>query len=499
MKLKEFFETTQRDASALGNTSFRWDWQKEFVKTPHFIMNKCIEMIENRPNISSGLRQHVRFLLSDIKFTSDDEKSVHFMNEWFKARPGLNDEIFKFTSMWAGIGTAYMEPTYLQFKNGKKVLDNLFCVPDSSIMYRNLDPKDDSEYWLMQVPLIVREYNGKTPKYRPIYYIKGSVFFKQLIWCIAYPKEKYKCETFGISRTPFYGAGLLYSAVDNGDVEEEILKNWALQAKFRSIGKKIIGFYNSNQEPVSPQELDQIKQDFMNLEEEDSLLTNKRFDQASLSFANEDNSMQEQIQFLRKDTGSSLVPNFMTATSQDSSMATAAESKIPFGLELKAEQFDLVKVLNRMIIDELRKSYSWLAKDLSFSLPLPDLYNRMDTFNVTKELFNLQAATMNELRVAAGYHPIQNGDVWGTMPPLDKATIRINPNQQQVKDAKDTQKQVMTEVFDNTKSFKESVVYSPIVNKLQTPVVDYEAMAEDKLDKVRKKNFKEALKEMKII
>ena len=68
-----------------------------------------------------------------------------------------------------------------------------------------------------------------------------------------------------------------------------------------------------------------------------------------------------------------------------------------------------------------------------------------------------------------------------------------------MKDAKDTQKQVMTEVFDNTKSFKESVVYSPIVNKLQTPVVDYEAMAEDKLDKVRKKNFKEALKEMKII
>ncbi len=486
VKLKEFFNVTSRDASNLGSMSFRWSLDKESVKTPHYMMNKVLEMLEGKPHLSTGLRQHVRFLLNEIKFQSDDPKSVQFMTNWYQARKGLNDEIFKFTYMLVGCGTSYMEPTWLTMKGNKKVLDNLFSVPDPSIMYRNLEVKADGEdYWLMRLPILVREFNGKTPKYWPVYYIKGSVFYRELIWAISNPKDKYVCETFGWSRTPFYGYGLLSPAIDNADIEEEILKNWALQAKFRSIGKKIIGFYNSDQTSVSPDELNQIRTDFQSLEEEDSLLTNKRFDQASLSFANEDITMQEQIGFLRRDTGASLVPNFMTAMSQDSSMATASESKIPFSFELKAEQIELIKILNRLIIEPLRKSYAWLAPDLTVSLPSPELYSRSEVFQMALELYNRQGATLNELRLAGGFQAVEGGDVWGSKPPLDKMTIRIDPSQGKMPTSGEMDKMttVMKESYKHIRP--EKTIKEAIVNvKIGEP------------EKVKKESVKNAVKDL---
>lgn len=412
-----------RTASDLGTSRFRISLDKENIKTPHFRMDRVLQMIEDRPNVANGLKQIIRFLLTDITFKGDDKRSVHFLNEWIKQRTQIKDEIFSFAYIWAGCGTGYIEPTYRKTQDGKKILDNIFNVPDPSVIYLNLFAKDESEYWLLRVPFDVRSFDGQNARYYPITYVRGSYIYRDFIWAIPYPKSKYFQKTLGWSRDGFYGTGLLSSAIDNADIEMEILKNWALIAKFRAMGKKIIGLYNENNEPVDPTELEKIKDQFMGLEEEDSLVINRKFVAEDLAFTGQDNSMDAQIEYLRKDTGSSLVPNYMTAFSQDSAMATASEAKIPFSLELKSLQHDLVNFFNKVIIDELRKTYTWLDESCTIDFGFPELYSRNEQFMMVGQLFNNRLATINEFRISAGLPAVKGGDKWGDLPPLDNVTV----------------------------------------------------------------------------
>ncbi len=484
MNLREFFYG-QRTASNLGTARFRLTLDKENVKTPNYVMSKALDILETRPSMISGLKQHVRFLVNDIGFTSQDQDSVKFMTEWYDMRKNLHEDIFNLAFLGIGIGTAYFEPTWNKMANGDKVLDNVFNVPDPSIIYRNLNAASDDEYWLMEVPMEVRVIDGKTPQFIPVYYIKGAVYWRRMVWCVKYPKEKFIQFKFGWSRVGFYGWGLLSSAVDNEDVSEEILKNWALQAKYKALGKKIIGFYNPNSEPVSPQELDDIKKEFSTLEEEDSLLTNKKIDQTDLSFVGQTDVMEQQMNFLRRDSGSALVPNYMTAFSQDSSMATAAESKIPFGLELHGEQEQLIKFLNSAILDPLKEAYPFLADDLSFTLGRPDLYSREQSFTTVSTLYNYNAATLNELRLSAGLEPVENGDKWMSDIPNALHDGKMKP----LNDPK--QEKTFTEKFKKDKNYKSFMEKMKVQNK-KIPSTKIEFKKGIK-SKEGKQEFKEAV------
>ena len=239
-------------AAKLGMSRFRWSLDKEETLTPNIKISKVLEMLETRPNILSGVEQIVTFILNDIGFTSTDEKSMEYMQRWYELRPKLEVHITNFALLLFATGTSYLQNDYYKKVTGERILDNLYHIPDPSIIYRNLaDPNNEEEYWLMEVPIEVREYDGLTPRQRAIQYIQGSVFYNKMIWTIAYPKQKYSQATYGWSRDGYYGGGLLTCAIDNENIVREIIKNWALQAKFRSLGKKIISFYNSSEDAVS--------------------------------------------------------------------------------------------------------------------------------------------------------------------------------------------------------------------------------------------------------
>lgn len=427
MKLREALSRQLTGAANLGASKFRLTLDKEKLMTPHVVMSSVLDILDSRPNLKSGLSDITRFLINDIGFSSDDAKSVEFMTKWMEQRPLIETEIFNFTYLLLGCGTSYTQPVFAKTSKGGKVFDNFQAVPDPSIIYRNMGADEKAkDYWLVEVPIEVRNYEGQVPQYKPIWYIKGSNFNYRYIWCIPYPKDYYNEMVFGHSRNlPYYGSGLLSSSVDDEGITQEILKNWALQAKYRALGKKIIGFYNSGEESVSPSELESIRREFESLEEEDSILVNKRFDQTDLSFNGQDNAMSEQIDWLRKDSGSSLTPNYMTAFSQDASMATASEAKIPFGLQLKSIQPVIIYYLNEHIIKRLKETYTFLSDDLTFTLGTPELYSRDEVFNMIVQLYNNRAATFNELRKSAGLEPVEGGDVWGSEPPLENTKITV--------------------------------------------------------------------------
>jgi len=417
MKFKELFNKISQPSANLGTGRFRLTMDKESFKTPHFVMNKVREMMDSKPRLANGLRQITRFVVNDVKFESDDPKSIKFMEEWWKLRK-LDRELFNFTLLWLGGGTAYLEPIRVKDTNGVAVIDSYVNHPDPSVIYKNLESNPASdEFWIMEVPYEVRAFAGKTAKYFQVYYLRGETFYRNNVWGIGYPESKYMQYTFGCSRTRDYGQGLLSSAVDNEDVADEILKNWALSAKFRSLGKKIIGFYNESGETVDPSEIDRIQEEFASLEEEDNLIVNKKFVSEDIGFSNTDNLMDTQMEYIHKDSGSSLTPNYMTGFSQDSSLATAAEAKVPFELEITAIQRELETFLNLVIMDEMKKQFSFLDKDLTIVLPTPNLYSRTENFMNILQMYQISAATYNELRSSAGLsESVDGGDELGKSP-----------------------------------------------------------------------------------
>ena len=428
MKLKEFIDSTagKSVSSTIGSSRFRTTLDKEALKTPHFRMDRVLQMMEDDTAVSSGLNQLILFLISNAKFKSKDANTVKFANEWIRLRPNIADDLHNFAMLWAGCGNGYLEPVYAsRGTNNEKKFDNIICFNDPSVMYINIDRKSDDEYWLVQVPMDVRMQDGKTPEMCSVFYASGTQLQRFWIWAIKYPKTKFKHYTLGWNRGGMYGSGLLSSAIDNDDIKREILKNWALVAKFRAMGKKVFGFYTENGESIDPNEIEDIRQQFSALQEEESLILNRKFDSADLTFTGQDNTMDAQIEYLHKSTGSALTPNFMTAFSQDSSLATATEAKIPFSLQLKSLQARLIVILNDAVVKPLIESYSFLSKDLSFELETPELYSRFDQFQLVAQLYNSRAATMNEMRKAAGLAPVQNGDKWPTDVPLDKMTAKV--------------------------------------------------------------------------
>ena len=478
MNLKELFGIKQ-PLSNLGTNKFRLSLDKEFFKTPHFVIEKVLQILETKPHLINGLRQLVRFILNEIQFTSKDEKSIKFMNEWADKREMYN-ELFNFTLLLIGCGTAYTEPIKGKTKGGF-MLDNLLTFPDPSIVYKNLRSTSDDDYWIVQVPMTVMEYNDKKIRLFPIHYINGSRFFKKMVWGFEVNKYQLQQYTFGWSRTRDYGWGLLNSAIDNEDTSEEILKNWALIAKYRSLGKKIIGFYNESGEPVDMGELDRIRDEFADMEEEDSLLINKKFVSEDLAFTGTDNLMQNELEFLRKSSGGALTPNFMTAFSQDSSMATAAEAKVPFALEINALQKELERIFNNMIVEPLKKENSFLKDDLKLILKAPNLYSRNENFMNVSQLYNMRAATFNELRMAGGLEGVEGGDLWGAEAPLDKITVK------QEEPIKENFSKVMKEKLNFSEDLKKDSLTESICNNVVFAKAD---------DKSKKERMAEAVHEL---
>ena len=179
MKLKELLKGKQ-PLSKLGTNKFRLTLDKEAVKTPHVMIDRVLLMLENRPSVMNGLRQHVRFLLNNISFTSEDEKSQTFAREWLENRPQMKQELFKFTQLLIACGTSYLEPQMAQYVGGKKRLNTYHAFPDPSIVYKNLSTTSDEDYWIVEVPMEVRSYEGHTPRQYPVYYMRGSYVFRRL-------------------------------------------------------------------------------------------------------------------------------------------------------------------------------------------------------------------------------------------------------------------------------------------------------------------------------
>lgn len=405
-----------RAITKLGALSFPTSIWHDEQRTPHYEMQKSLELYETRPLVNSGIKQLSRFICGgEISVKSADPKTSEFLNKWVKMRKSFDNEVLNMTVTGLVTGNMFVENTWKETVNHSPIIDNLFNINDSSRVYLNLNTANDNEYWIYEVPIEVRTFplmgEMKSPKFFKVNYVYGSYLFTKMIWGVGVSKDKISHKKIGWSRDGIYGRSFLASAIDDGEVLREILKNFSVIARYRAIGKKIFSVGNP-EDPATLEDVENLEAELKTVKDEDHIIVNKPVKAEPLNFTGENDSMQTQVEFLRKDISSGLVPNYLTPWNAEVNRSTAGETRIPFELEVNSFKSDLIMFLNHLTIDRLRIQYPWLNKDATFTFGIVDMESKEDKMTYASNLYQLNVLTLNELRQMAGISAINGGNVF---------------------------------------------------------------------------------------
>lgn len=428
--LKELFnQDTNTATKRFGVVSIGLDIFKEEEMTPHKEMSKSLELFETRPLINSGIKQLARFILGgDIKVVGPDDKSNEYVKKWMDKRHLLKSEVENGIISGLLTGNVYTEEVWADV-NGSRFFDNIATFPDSSVVFINMwDPKPD-EYYFVQIPVTVSTYDGHRTKFRQISYFYYDRVWKQSVWCVSYPKSKFHHLKIGFSRNNIYGRSYISSVIDNATVLKEILKNIAIISRYRALNSKII-MPAGEQEDILEDDIENNKQKFFEARDGSHIFLNKPMKIDSFSNTNEYDTMSNEMEFLRKEISSGLVPNFITPFNSEVNRATAQEAKIPFVLEIEYLQSFFENYYTKIIVGNLRKSFPKLNlhPDTELKFENVDMETKADKAQYYTSLYSTGIVTFNEVRKALGLEPVKGGDTysWQTKVPEDSSMTALN-------------------------------------------------------------------------
>lgn len=390
------------------------------VRTPHVEMQKAIDAFMTRPQINSGIKQLALFLTgNNIIMESGDKRTKDFLNEWIEKRKDMKKNIYNFVISSLVTGNGFFEFTFKKRTDGGLVLDNFFPITDSSRVYRNLINENDDDYWIYEVPVQLKAYpfqklSGELVQMRPKFYfinyvVSSSTLFRKSVYGIPIHKDKLRHFKWGWSRDMIYGRSFLASVIDDVSIVKEIIKNWSVISRYRALNSKIISIGNAENK-ATIDDMNKFEADMRAKREHEHIILNKPHEISSLSNVGEYDDMASPIDWLRRDVGSGLVPNYLTPWNSEVNRATSEEVRIVFQVELDNTKDDVINYLNKEIIGELRKSYPFLAEDATFVFQDVDLEPKTQKLSYAGQLYDNNIITTNEYRKMAGLEPVPDGD-----------------------------------------------------------------------------------------
>jgi len=417
VKLKEFIVGKQIPISRLGTFQIKQNVFDFQPRTPNYEMDKAIDAYQNRTQISSGVNQMAMFILGDkISFTSKDQKSVEWMDKWYKQRKRTFNKVARrYTIETLVTGNPALEPAFLKTKEGGLKLDNVYSVQDGSRIYVNNNKKDYPYYdYIYKVPMRARgtNFKGRNVEQFRLSYITGDSFKTTWIWGIGYTKEELWVDQVGYSRDGLYGRGIVMCAIDDLDVLTQIIQNYATIARYRAIGKKIFTVTGEDGEPGEPEDMEYLRKELNDSRDRDHIIFNKKTEMKDLSYTGQQENMDFQANFLRQNIGSATVPNYMTPWAGTITYATANKSSVPFELVIKNYQEIITTAWNDWIIGALRINNPNLADDLSFKFGEISLETLDEKITNMVELYDRNVITQNELRKYIGWREVDGGDFY---------------------------------------------------------------------------------------
>lgn len=342
----------------VGAYSFKFGkTDKNEVRTPHYEIDKCLEMFEDSPLIASGIEQMMLWLFPNehLKFSSEKERDAEKAEEFFANIKGITDEVRQILQTNLICGNA---PVDIRF-NKKKELDYFTAYNDMSRIYVNPDfvSKSKDPKYIFQVAqgtkFFIFRGEKRTPNFYQVRYIQNYQWSMKSIYGIPIYEDELIIYQSGWSRDSIYGRSQLASAIDAFNIYTEILNSWDTIAKTRQLNQKILTLADSLDNPV---QLDKEKIDKILEQLEESDKSYVFFDiplkllQQDINVSGGYDTMDRVFDIVRRMMTTSLLPNHLTPWS-DSATTQGSESAMPpFMSRLKAKQNEFKNWFNENIL-----------------------------------------------------------------------------------------------------------------------------------------------------
>ncbi len=403
------------NVSDLGANVFKTTIFKDELRTPHYEMQKSIENYEEIPHINSGINQIVNFIVGNgVRIVSND----HYTNEWYKAwkkqRPDLYQKIYEIVLMGEVCGNAYIEPIWDTIDvNGQKIkyMNDFKNVQDPSRVYYNLTQNiTPDEFFIYQVPYIFRKYGDMDIKLFRITYVKNGIAWQEVVYGIPMKKEDLIHFKVGWSRYGYYGRSYLASTINDTEILTQLLKNYAIMARYMAMGKKVFSVLPDEGEVIPLDELDKITNVLNTPEDEDHIVINRKLNVNDMG-PTQVNEFSGPLEFVRKDMTSGVLPNFMTPWADSVTFASSNNAKVPFELSLENKRLRYIDMLNKNILENVRKQNPKL-KDASFEFGEVTLDNAAEIMSGMLQLYNSDLITMNQMLKKVDLPVVENGDIY---------------------------------------------------------------------------------------
>ena len=368
------------DIGAMGFNTGVTD--KTVVVTPHYEIKKGMEMYETSPIVNSGMNQLLNFVIpnKEVKISSSDPKTVEFLEEWHKKRPGILEE---YKNIWLTnrmTGNGYLEKYFTQqVGSGKSVLDNVYSINAANRIFVNPNDMNGPTAFIFELLIGTKNftYAGvvQQPTFYQVTYVKNYQFTMNQVYGFAIPGWKIDHFKSGWSSDNIYGRSQLVAGVDAHNIIREIMSSWDTISKTRQIDQKILSVADTESGlNISQDRLDDLAEV---LEDNDKSYTlfniPLKFVQQDIATSGKYDLMEGVFDILRRMLITSLLPNHLTPWS-DSATTQGAEAAMPPLLgRVKAAQNEYIQFLNESVIDELRKTYPELHEDASMVFDEPKI------------------------------------------------------------------------------------------------------------------------------
>ena len=443
MKFGELFSfkedsTNIKRLSNLGVISFGNNITEKNKKvTPHYEINETLKAFETMPIIASSINQLVSFIIpnKELKVDSEDKKTKNFYNDWLKQRKTGLEEAKNILTTNIVCGNGFKEKHFTSVKNSNTtILDNFFSINDASRMYVNPDDMDGEEAFIYELPIGIKNftYMGKQfqPKFYEVQYIKNYTFTFERVYGIPIPAWKLAHYKSGWSRDNLYGRSQLTAAIDAVNIFKEIMSSWDTIAKTRQIDHKLISLAdNETGMMVDPEQIEEIEKKLNDTDNSYSIIgLPLKFVQTDISTSDGFNLMENALDILRKQIMMSLLPQHLTPWSGSATTQGSESAMPPFMLRLKSKQNEFINFLNSEILDELRKTHTWLSDDATFVFDEPQVLPVQQTVRYLIDLQREDIITSEEVKTHlqnAGI--LNNEDIDKEVNKLQQTQVSLKP------------------------------------------------------------------------
>lgn len=314
--------TSKPVSQRMGVVSFGYGSERRYDKKPHELMRDALNAYESRPFVHSGVNQLALLITGGHLSVKGSEKTdVDKIQKWIDYRKHVHEEVNLLTKLFLVTGNVPVEKAFVM-KNEKFYVDDFYVFPRPDRFFRTLYVydkdgnyvDDDDRYWLIEVDKASRGLlvDGKSmnPQMFRIAYSPYAIAPVEVIYAIPFHKNKFCYLRTAYKKWFFYSYSFVMSSLDDIDAMYNIIQNIIGISKYKAIGKQIINI-GDEKDPATPEDINNLKSD-LQAGTFKNIVLNKKVNKTSLSYEGDYNTMTGEMDFLRKEVGSGLTPNYLT-------------------------------------------------------------------------------------------------------------------------------------------------------------------------------------------